>query len=243
MEIPILFENDDCLVIDKPAGLVVHSDGRTKEETVTDWVISKYPSIKGVGEPLVLASGEQIDRPGIVHRLDRDTSGALLIAKTPRSFALFKKQFHDRKMKKVYNAFAYGLMTDGRGVIDRAIGRSPNDFRRYLASRGARGEMRDAVTRYRVIHTTGKGNLGVSYLELEPKTGRTHQIRVHLQAINHPVVCDPLYASGRPSLLGFKRLALHARSITFIDQKGQKITVEAPYPADFQAAIAEIKTL
>jgi 23S rRNA pseudouridine1911/1915/1917 synthase len=235
----ILFENKNILVINKPSGLVVHSDGRTKEESVSSWLQDKYPEIKNVGEPWTSGSGEVIYRPGIVHRLDRDTSGVLVIAKNQESFLNLKTQFQDREIKKTYNAFVYGEMKEMEGVIDRPIGRSKSDFRKWSAQRGARGEMRDAVTEYKVLNKCKES----SYVEVYPKTGRTHQIRVHFKAINHPVICDSLYAENKPPLLGLKRLALHARKIEISDINGDILTIEAPLPQDFISALDKIKDL
>ena len=235
----ILFENENILAIDKPSGLVVHSDGRTKEESVSDWLLEKYPDIKNVGEPWTSPSGEVIYRPGIVHRLDRDTSGVLIVAKNQESFLNLKLQFQDREIKKTYNAFVYGEMKEMEGVIDRPIGRSKSDFRKWSAQRGARGEMREAVTEYKVLQTSKES----SYVEVYPKTGRTHQIRVHFKAINHPVICDTLYAENKPNLLGFNRLALHARKIEISGINGDILTIEAPLPADFISALDKIKDL
>jgi 23S rRNA pseudouridine1911/1915/1917 synthase len=243
MTIPILYEDEDVLIINKPAGLVVHADGRTKEDTLVDWILKKYPEMKEVGEALRLRSGqadeEIIHRPGIVHRLDRDTSGAMVIAKNQDSFIRLKGQFQDREVHKIYHAFVYGVMKADDGTIDRPITRSKKDFRLWSAQRGGRGEEREAVTDYRVMERSDK----LTFVEVMPKTGRTHQIRVHFKAINHPVVCDPLYAPKQKSALGFKRLALHARSIEFVAGNRDVIKVEAPYPADFKAAIAKFKAV
>jgi len=233
------------VVINKPAGLVVHSDGKTDEPSVTDWVLAKYPGMKGVGEPTKLSNGRMIDRPGIVHRLDRDTSGTLVIAKNQKAFEFLKKQFQNREVEKSYRAFVWGVVKDDTGVIDRPIARSKNDFRKWTAQRGKRGAEREAVTEYKVLariaaptSTAGKAaSSGFSFLEVRPQTGRTHQIRVHLKAINHPVVCDNLYASGHEPVLGFTRLALHAFSISFNLSSGKRITVSAPLPEDFQKAL------
>jgi 23S rRNA pseudouridine1911/1915/1917 synthase len=250
MDIPILYEDKSIVVINKPAGLVVHADGRTKEVTLVDWILEKYPDIKEVGEPLRLRpefvkGGEEkiIYRPGIVHRLDRETSGTLVIAKTQEAFSHLKEQFQERETKKIYNAFVYGEMKEDDGVIDRPIARSRKDFRLWSAQRGARGEAREAVTGYQVLNRTNVGNMnaGFTYIEVRPKTGRTHQIRVHMKAINHPLVCDSLYAPKQKSALGFKRLALHARSLEFTNLAGKLITAEAPFPEDFLHAIALIK--
>ncbi|MBX4210845.1 RluA family pseudouridine synthase [Candidatus Parcubacteria bacterium] len=232
MDLPILYEDKNYAVIAKPAGLVVHADGKTVEPSVVDWVIEKYPSVKKVGEPFKLSSGETIDRPGIVHRLDRDTSGVLIIAKNQPSFEYLKEQFKKHRVKKIYHAFVYGDIKEDEGVIDRPIGRNNKDFRLWSAQRGARGELREAVTNYKVLVRSPVATL----VEVTPKTGRTHQIRVHFKAINFPVICDRLYAPKRKPELGFERLALHGVSIEFLDMYGKKIKVEAPYPEDFVAA-------
>ncbi len=235
-DIQILYEDKDMVAVNKPAGLVVHADGRTKESNLTDWILEKYPNLKEVGEPLRLRSGqaneEIIYRPGIVHRLDRDTSGVLVIAKNQKAFENLKQQFQERTTRKTYRAFVYGEIKESEGVVDRPIARSRKDFRLWSAQRGARGEAREAVTAYQVLARTKD----FSYINVEPKTGRTHQIRVHMKAINHPVVCDPLYAPKREPALGFARLALHALSIEIASVKGKKILIEALLPADFLKA-------
>ena len=139
MEPTIIFEDDNILVIDKPAGLMVHSDGRTKEETLSDWVLKKYPELKDVGEPW-----EDIPRPGIVHRLDKDTSGVMVLAKTQETFEELKGQFQERKIKKTYRAFAYDPFKEENGEIDRPIGKSKSDFRKWSAQPGSRGVQREA---------------------------------------------------------------------------------------------------
>jgi 23S rRNA pseudouridine1911/1915/1917 synthase len=224
----VLYEDDDVLVIDKPSGLVVHSDGKTDEPTLVDWLLTKYPEIENVGESWESPDGQIIPRPGIVHRLDRETSGVLIIAKTQESFDSLKKQFQERTIEKTYNAFVHGNLKDDEDVIDRAIGRSSKDFRMWSAQRGARGELRDAVTGYTVLKRFPE----MTYVEVRPKTGRTHQIRVHFKAIHHPVVCDKLYAP-KHDCMGFSRLALHAQSISFEAISGKRVTVEASLPDEF----------
>lgn len=249
MNIDILYEDKDIVAINKPAGFVVHADGRTQEPTLVDWILEKYPKSKEVGEPLIINKGQPneltIYRPGIVHRLDRETSGALVIAKTQKAFEHLKAQFQERETDKTYHAFVYGEMKNDDGVIDRPIARSKKDFRLWSAQRGARGEAREAVTHYKVLHRTSVGNInkGFTYVEVTPKTGRTHQIRVHMKAINHPVVADSLYAPKQKPGLGFKRLALHAKNLEFTDLKGKKVVVEAPLPQDFVEAVAKIKAM
>jgi 23S rRNA pseudouridine1911/1915/1917 synthase len=180
-----------------------------------------------------------------VHRLDRETSGVLVIAKNQQSFEHLKAQFQNRETEKIYNTFVYGVieLPEGRTeeVIDRPIGKSTKDFRMWSAQRGARGELREAVTEYKVLKVLEKaqGNKenGYSYLEVKPKTGRTHQIRVHFKAINHPVVGDSLYAPKRGYALGFKRLALHSRMLTFKTIDNKTLSIEAPLPEDFENAL------
>ncbi len=248
LSVPILYEDKDVLVINKPAGLIVHTDGRTEEPTLVEWLLKHYPKIKGVGD-LSMANGQMLnvsdaERSGIVHRLDRETSGALVIAKNQSAFTFLKKQFQGREVEKNYRAFVYGQLKNDTGVIDRPIARSRKDFRLWSAQRGARGEEREAVTEYKMLGrfrpappAAGGAGESFSFLEVKPKTGRTHQIRVHLKAVNHPVVCDKLYAPKRDCALGFKRLALHALSIAFTLPSGKHIKVEAPYPEDFKQAL------
>lgn len=236
MNIPVIYENDDYVVINKPAGLVVHGDGKTKEETLADWLLKKYPKSEKIGEPLVLSTGEIIPRPGIVHRLDRDTSGVMIVAKTQKSFDFLKKKFQDHEMEKTYHVFVYGNVKKDEDVIDRPIGRSRKDFRKWSAQRGARGELREAITHYKVLQRYKD----ISFLEASPKTGRTHQIRVHFKAINHPVVADSLYAPKHKSVFGFKRLALHSRTLSFVDKRGESVSYEAPYPEDFEKAVSTL---
>jgi 23S rRNA pseudouridine1911/1915/1917 synthase len=238
IEPTVLYEDASVLVINKPAGLVVHSDGKTDEKTLADWILKKYPKLKKVGEPSRDQKGNEIARPGIVHRLDRETSGVMIIAKTQKSFESLKKQFQEHKIKKIYHAFVYGEIKIDKGTIDRPIGRSNKDFRMWSAQRGARGELREAVTDYQVVSRKN----GYSFVHAMPKTGRTHQIRVHFKAINYPLVADSLYAPTTENTLGFKRLALHSYQITFADLKGKLRTIEAPYPKDFKQAVAELQS-
>ena len=220
-------------MLDKPSGLVVHPDGRTIEPSVTEWFTSAYPESRDVGEKL----GE-IERPGVVHRIDRETSGVLLLAKTKAGHRVLKEQFQKREIEKVYHLFIYGSFKDDHGTINLPIGRSVSNFRKRSADRGARGEIREALTYFHVLRRASDSS--TSFIEARPKTGRTHQIRVHFKALHHPVVCDRLYASGKPCLLGFERLALHARQIIFKDVSGGQHSVLANYPEDFKQAIDTI---
>lgn len=242
MNIPILYENEEVLVVNKPAGLLVHPDGRTQEYTLVDWIREKYPAIAeaDVGENINLTSGEILKKPGIVHRIDRETSGVLLVAKTQESFLNLKMQFQERTMKKSYKVIAHGFFQESEGIIDKPIGRSASDFRKWSAEYGARGELRDAVTEYRVLGQGLEGVTKLSYLEVFPRTGRTHQIRVHLKAKGHPILCDTHYAPKKACELGFQRMALHASSIEFRGINGVVKRVSAPLPDDFCHALAEL---
>lgn len=233
MKINILYEDRDMLAIDKPAGIAVHSDGKTKGKTIADWILKNYPKMENVGEPSMY-QGKVIKRPGIVHRLDKDTSGVLVLAKNQKTYEFLKNQFKEREVKKVYHTVVSGFMREDRGVINKPIGRSPNDFRKRLAGRGARGELREAVTEYRVLKRFEEKSVKFTYLEVRPKTGRTHQIRVHMKFLNHPVVCDELYNPGKPAPVGFTRLALHSKSIELKNLKGETLKIEAPLPKEFE---------
>ena len=235
----ILKEEKDYIVINKPAGLMVHGDGRSTEKTLCDFLLEKFPEIAGVGEPLKISDEVKIDRPGIVHRLDRETSGVMIIARTKEGFEYLKHEFQERRVHKTYHTFVYGNIREDSGVIDSPIGRSKTDFRQWSAGKTARGEMRDAVTEFTVLKRAEDKT--VTFVEARPKTGRTHQIRVHFKSIFHPVVADNLYAPGREKMLGFERLALHARAVEFSDLSGKTVIYEAEYPEDFARAVKEMK--
>jgi len=235
----ILKEDKDYIVISKPTGLVVHSDGRTDEETLCDWVLKKYPEIEGIGESMELESGEVIERPGIVHRLDRDTSGAMVVARTQEGFEHLKKQFQDRLVEKKYIAIVYGNIKEDIFVVDEPIGRSRKNFRQWFSGRKVRGKTREAVTEFRVLKRSSHKE--VTIVEVSPKTGRTHQIRVHLKSRYHPIICDKLYAPDRDCLLNMSRTALHSKTIKFQDLEGNEVSIEAPYPKDFEKAISLIE--
>lgn len=241
----IIYENENVLVLNKPAGLIVHGDGKTSEKTLCDWVLENYPEMENVGEPMDI-NGEIIKRPGIVHRLDKETSGVMILAKNQETFYFLKEQFQNRKAVKVYNTVVWGNIKNDEGVIDAPIGRHSKDFRQWSAMRGARGQMREAVTEYKVLARFEEGGEKFVFLEVRPKTGRTHQIRVHMKYLNNPIVGDKLYAENRPYVLGFERVALHARSLTIeIPEEGLPAqtgvkTFEAPYPEDFIELLAKL---
>ncbi|MCX6731607.1 MAG: RluA family pseudouridine synthase [Candidatus Parcubacteria bacterium] len=221
-DIKIIYEDEDILAVNKPAGLLVHSlnlkSQKSNLKSLVDWILKKYPEIKNVGEDAA--------RPGIVHRLDRDTSGVLLVAKNQKSFEYLKKQFIDRKVKKNYLVLVNGNIKNNTGIIDLPIGRSRTPLKR-LASEKARGKLREAITEYKILKRFDKYTL----VEVFPKTGRTHQIRVHFKAIGHPVVGDKLY--GKPDE-NLNRQFLHANSLEFNLQNGTRIKIEADLPDDLK---------
>ena len=219
----ILYEDESIVAINKPAGLITHSDGRTEEETAEEWFKRKYPQ-----------AGEEA---GYVHRLDRDTSGVLIFAKTPEAYHFLRKAFHDREVKKTYLAFVYGAPKEKSGTIDFAIGRSRRDFRLRSAQPKAKGRLREAITHFEVLGEAGEGEERYALMTLHPETGRTHQIRVHLKAIHHPIVADPLYAPKKENTLGLTHLGLHAYSIDLPLPNGDSACIIASLPEEFEAAL------
>ena len=223
----VLYEDEYIVAISKPAGLVVHS-GVGTGETLVDWVLEHYPDMREVGE-----TGDVV-RPGIVHRLDKETSGVMVLARQQHVFDTLKKHFQKGKVEKEYHAFVYGCPSSLRGTVSLPLGKSRTDFRRY-ATRNTRGEMREARTEYVVA---GSCRESVSFMRFYPKTGRTHQIRAHAQSLYTPIVGDSLYASSRKPVLGFSRLALHARRISLsVHYYPDTLHITVPYPDDFQKAL------
>ncbi|MEN9852366.1 MAG: ribosomal large subunit pseudouridine synthase rRNA synthase [Candidatus Parcubacteria bacterium] len=256
MKLEVLFENNEVVVLNKPSGLMVHPDGRSDEYTLADYVRDTYPEVVGVGEPLTLEKGKpsetKVDRPGIVHRLDRDTSGAIVIAKTQPAFLYLKRQFKEHTIKKVYTALVMGNVKQDTGIINAPISRSKSDFRVRTVpdphNKDARGALRDATTRYKVIeryNTQWKGvQCPLTLVEVYPLTGRTHQIRTHFKAIRHPLLADPLYGPVRKREgveFDAPRTMLHATQITFKTNESGEIVVKAPLPADFNLVLAKLR--
>ncbi|MDP3989051.1 MAG: RluA family pseudouridine synthase [bacterium] len=237
MSITILYEDEHMVAINKPAGLLVHRSHTSKEEpTVVDWFLLHYPTSADVGEEQTLADGSRIMRSGVVHRLDKETSGVLLLAKTNKGHASLKAQFLDHTIKKTYCAIVHEVPTVNSISIDRPISKHERDFRRFT-SREGRGVSRLARTDVFVQERFEK----YAILEVRPQTGRTHQIRVHLSDEGYPVVCDRLYAPGRQCALGMNRHALHAASLTVMSMDGAQVVIEAPLPADMAGVIAMLR--
>ena len=216
--------------MDKPAGLIVHSDGRTEEPSVAAWLLERYPALADVGEPWVSPQGERVPLAGIVHRLDRATSGALLVAKTREMWAYLKEEFKARRIAKTYHAYVYGEMEEKEETIIAELMRSSEPRRRWYARPTTLEDGRAAITDWKLL----KNLKGTAYLQLHPQTGRTHQLRVHLASIGHPVIGDPLYAPGHPPA---SRMFLHASSLSFVLPSGLPQTFAAPLPPDFRERV------
>ena len=216
----IIYEDKDFLAVYKPAGLIVHKTKKNEEYSLVDWLIKKYPEIKNVGDEPVL-------RPGIVHRLDKDTSGIMLVTRNQKSFDYFKNLFQKHLIKKTYLALVWGKPKENKGIINKPIGLKSGTTKRSIYSSKMQ---KQAITEYKVLKyfKDEKGNL-FSLLEVFPKTGRTHQIRVHLKSIGCPVCGDKLYGKKND---GFKRLMLHSLSLEF-SINNSKIKIEAEIPKEF----------
>jgi 23S rRNA pseudouridine1911/1915/1917 synthase len=213
IELPVIFENKDCVVINKPVGLLSHSKGAfNPEATVATWLQSRTKNMSG-------------ERAGIVHRLDRATSGVMICAKTPEALSWLQKQFSTRKVKKAYIAVVKGVPEKAEAVIDMPIERNPKKPQTFRV--GANGKA--AVTAYKVLEKNDKYSL----LELKPTTGRTHQLRVHLEHIGHPIVGDTFYGGPEAS-----RLFLHARSLEITLPNKNREIFEAPLPDEFKGVMS-----
>jgi len=225
-EIPlsILYEDADVVAIDKPAGMVVHAGAGVHSGTVVNALLHRFGALSEVGGAL---------RPGIVHRLDRYTSGVLLVAKNDAAHHALAAQFSGRRIEKVYLALVHGVLKQDTGRIERPISRDPI-HRTRMTARLAEG--RAAWSEYRVLRRFER----FTYVEVRIGTGRTHQIRVHLSSIGHPVAGDPLYGAPRDPEHG--RYFLHAHRIRFArPSDGELVTVESPLPKDLEEWLAEVQ--
>jgi 23S rRNA pseudouridine1911/1915/1917 synthase len=254
-ELAVIHEDADLAVIDKPAGLAVHPGAGRTRGTLAHHLLHRYPETAGVGGP---------GRPGIVHRLDRDTTGVLVIARTDRTCRALVAAFAAREVEKTYVAIVYGTPRPPVGRVELPIGRDPRDRKRMAVispptppkgavipppippNGAARPGGRPAATRYRTLETAH----GVSRLELGLETGRTHQIRVHLKAMGHPLVGDPTYGEARwrglerrfqRVLRDFPRPALHAFRLAFVHPgTGERVAFTAPVPEDMERLWREV---
>ena len=235
IDIDIVYSDDDLVVVNKPRGLVVHPAAGHESGTLVNAMLHHFPSMEGIGGEL---------RPGIVHRLDKDTTGLLVVALNQRSLLELARQFKAREVVKCYQALVYGELTESHGVIDQPIGRDPRDRKRM----GVNSPVgRASETHYRVAERFQ----GATLLDVDLKTGRTHQIRVHTQWLGHPVVGDPMYtrrkagqglpqqAPLRAAIRDLSGQLLHARTLSFKHPStGEKVAFEAPLPADYSRVIS-----
>jgi 23S rRNA pseudouridine1911/1915/1917 synthase len=256
VEPKIIYEDKDIVVVNKPAGLLVHAGaarragkfvkgkgvktGKKKEvvfhaePTLVDWLLARYPEMKTVGD-------DPRDRPGIVHRLDKDTSGVMVVARNQAAFAYLKSLFLEHRISKTYYAIVFGVPKKGEGIIDLPIGIKNGTLKRSVQSKKMQKE---AVTAYRVLKTfeapgARGGQKGFSLLEVRPKTGRTHQIRVHLAHLGHAVVGDPIYGPEREPPWA-SRLMLQAVALEFRLPDGTMMKFEAE--GDLEIRIQNLET-
>lgn len=235
-EIKIIYEDGDILVLDKPAGVTVNKAETTRHDfTVWDWLTDKFPFFN-----LQTPNGDAdfYKRAGIVHRIDKETSGILIVAKNMESFEHLQNQFKNRNIEKTYIALVHGRVDVSEGEISVPVGRLPWNRKRFGVLAGGK----EAFTRFRVLQNFNKP---FTLLKLNPKTGRTHQIRVHLKYFNHPVFGDLLYAGRKTSRQDRKilsRVFLHAKKLNLTHPKtGKRMEFESPLPAELQNVLELIK--
>lgn len=244
-EIPIVFEDEAICAIDKPSGITVNRSENEKGETIEDWArlrqgFRRRQDYGGqvVGQAEEISNSEFYKRAGIVHRLDKETSGILLIAKNEDVFHKLQQQFVNREVSKVYTALVHGRMETAKIIIKNKVGRLPWNRRLF----GVIEEGREAETEINVVnYYQDKQNNPYTLVNVFPRTGRTHQIRIHLKHIKHPILSDPLYAGRivlRQDLKICRRLFLHAGKIEFKHPgSGQKMILESQLPDDLVSAL------
>jgi 23S rRNA pseudouridine1911/1915/1917 synthase len=241
-KIAVIYQDKNLLVINKPAGLLVHpvklkakSSKLKAEPTLASWLLENYPETGKVGD-------DPANRPGIVHRLDRETSGIMIIARNQETFDYLKSQFQQQKFQKTYLALVFGKVENKTGRIEKPIGIKSGTTKRSVLAKKMK-MVKEAITDYEVISyhqfprqsASGQREAATfSLLKVMPRTGRTHQIRVHLAAIGHPVMGDKVYGGKRGELTGLNRQFLHAQSIEFTGPDGERVKFEADLPKELQ---------
>jgi 23S rRNA pseudouridine1911/1915/1917 synthase len=236
----VLYETKSFAVIDKPAGMLVHpTDIKHNEVTVTEWLLKRYPEIENVGDDPKI-------RPGIVHRLDRDTSGVLLITRTPEAFSYFKRAFQEKTITKTYLALAWGSIKEREGIIDAPIGLKQGTTKRTVWQKKTR-LIKEAQTKYLVKERYRLQEDPVTLVEVWPLTGRTHQIRVHLHSIGHPIVGDTLYGGKKllekSRALGITRQFLHAAALEFDAPDGTRLQVSSELPKELEQVLEKAQAV
>ena len=225
MALNILHQDDRLLVVDKPAGLTVHPAPGHPSHTLVNGLLALCPDLKGVGGEL---------RPGIVHRLDKDTSGLMVVAKDAEAHMILGKQLHDRTVQKGYLALVEGRVEPAEGIISAPIGRDLRNRKRMAVTPSGR----EASTRYKVQRYLGPHPVSCSFLDVFPQTGRTHQIRVHFAHLGHPLVGDPVYGKKSPLL---DRQFLHAHTLGFRHPgTGQFVEFNSPLPEELRKALEDL---
>jgi 23S rRNA pseudouridine1911/1915/1917 synthase len=230
----VLYEDKNIIVINKPAGLQVHPGDKKENNTLANGLVARFPEITSVHD----GSRDAELRPGIVHRLDKDTSGVIVVARTRESLAELKKIFKNRLAQKQYVAMVYGTLENKKGVIEKPIARASDYRKQVIAKKNTKTVVREAVTEYKVRKEFG----GYSLVDVYPKTGRMHQIRVHMASIGHPVVGDVKYAPKEMienTAVLVSRQLLHASAIEF-ELLGKKYSFESATPGDFEAFVRSI---
>ena len=217
----IVYEDGEMLVVDKPAGLTAHPAPGHRDDTLANAVLAHCPDLEGIGGAM---------RPGIVHRLDRDTSGLVVVAKNERSHAALSAQFKERRVTKVYQALVHGALQPSEAVVEAPIGRHPRDRKRMAVVASGR----DARTEYRVVANFR----GYTHAEVRPTTGRTHQVRVHMASIGHPLAGDATYGRPHPML---RRHFLHASMLGFEHpSSGEPIELKSELPPELRAFLESL---
>lgn len=231
--IPKIYEDQFCIVYDKPADIVIHPSESLKprkDVTLVDVIVRDYPGVLKI-DP---------DRPGIVHRLDKNTSGVILVAKTKEALRFFQQQFKKREVNKVYEALVWGEVLDKEAVIDAPLARNSKSGDKFCISPEGRG--REAITEYKVISYFKQGHDRFTLLEVRPKTGRTHQIRVHLASLCHPVVGDSLYSSNKEKL-GLSRHFLHAKMLELVLPSKKIVKFKSKLPKELAIVIKNLEKI
>ncbi|AKM77970.1 MAG: pseudouridine synthase, RluA family, 23S rRNA pseudouridine1911/1915/1917 synthase [Candidatus Wolfebacteria bacterium GW2011_GWB1_47_1] len=237
-DIIVIYEDKNLVAINKPAHLLVHPYAEGNDYALTDWLLKHYPEVKKVGD-------DPKQRPGIVHRLDKNTSGVILVPRTQEYFAYLKNLFQTRGIKKAYLALVWGKIQEKKGIIDKPISLKGGTTKRTVHE----GKMtKEALTEYEVVErfefddpaAEKRKIYELTLVRAWPKTGRTHQIRVHLASIGHAIVGDTMYGA-KMNPLGIDRHFLHAESLEFVASQGHKLVIEAELATDLQKVLKKVR--